>query len=471
MQRTPTLFAILPALLVAFAVACDRNETTGPGRHPRRPVMHEADPGPGATGPDLYSQNVKLLANVPRSEDVTQSDVAFSGRLAYAGNYHGFRVVDIADPENPVVVADADCHGAQSDVSVYGNLLFQSVDTPQSSGLCSSHDFGAGDNEADMFEGIRIFDVSNPAAALRIASVFTDCGSHTHTLVPDPPNNRVLVYVSSYPRGLSTSFPSCIAPLGYISIVAVPLANPSAAYVLTKYQLDANTELTVLPSATGGVAFRACHDITVFLELQLAAAACMSEVQLWSIKNPAQPTLTWRADHVAVVNAAGDIWHSAAFSWDGKVVAFGDESGGGAEPRCTDPNDEHGRVWFFDVATGAKLGSYKIPRVETGVCTIHNFNFIPLPNGRKVLVSAAYTGGTTIIDVDKLLSGASANAAEVAFSRPNGAIPWSSYWYNGFVYANDILRGLDVMLLSDKVRAGDRRLPAMNPQTQDRVIQ
>jgi len=456
-------------LLLGFVVGCDRNEATAPRPRALRPAMHEADPGPGADGPDLRSQNLKLLANLPRSEEVTQSDLAFDGRVAYAGNYHGVRVLDIADPEHPAVVADVECHGAQSDVSVYANLLFQSVDQPQSSGLCTSHDFDTGDVVADMFEGIRIFDVSNPAAPVRIASVFTDCGSHTHTLVPDPANNRVLIYVSSYPRGLSLSFPSCTAAHGYVSLVEVPLANPAAAHVLTNYQLDGNTQLTLLPGAA--VPFRACHDITVFLELGLAAAACMSEVQLWNIKNPAQPTLTWRADHPAVSNPDGDIWHSAAFSWDGKVVAFGDESGGGAEARCTDPNDQHGRVWFFDVATGSILGSYKIPRVESGVCTIHNFNFVPLAGGRKVLVSAAYTGGTTIVDVDKLLAGASAAAAEIAFNRPNGALPWSSYWYNGFVYANDMLRGLDVMLLSDKARASDRKLPSMNPQSQVTVIQ
>ena len=194
--RTPVL-----VLLVGLAVACDRRDTTAPLSRALRPAMHEADPGPGATGPDLYSQNLKLLANVPRSEDVTQSDLAFVGRLAYAGSYHGFRILDIADPERPTVVADVACHGAQSDVSVYANLLFQSVDAPQSSGLCTSHDFETGDAVADMFEGVRIFDLSNPTAPVRIALVNTDCGSHTHTLVPDPPNNRVLIYVSSYPRG------------------------------------------------------------------------------------------------------------------------------------------------------------------------------------------------------------------------------------------------------------------------------
>ena len=196
MYRAPLL-----VLLVVSVVGCERNDTTAPGPRALRPTMHEADPGPGATGPDLYSQNVKLLATVARSEETTQSDLAFDGRLAYAGNYHGFRVLDIGDPEQPTVVADIHCHGAQADVSVYANLLFQSVDSPQSSGLCTSHDFIPGDVEAEMFEGIRIFDVSNPAAPVRIASVSTDCGSHTHTLVPDAANDRVLIYVSSYPAG------------------------------------------------------------------------------------------------------------------------------------------------------------------------------------------------------------------------------------------------------------------------------
>lgn len=456
--------------LMALVLAGCRDPASAP-LTPRvlRPAMHEVDPGPGAPGPDLHSQNVKLLASVPRSADVTQSDLAFDGRLAYAGSYHGFRVLDIEDPEHPTVIADVECHGAQSDVSVYANLVFQSVDQPQSSGLCTSHDFADGDNPATMFEGLRVFDARNPAAPVLIASVSTDCGSHTHTLVPDAPNGRVLIYVSSYPRGASLFFPSCTEAHGYVSIIEVPLANPSAAHLLTNHQLDPNTQATVLPGASAP--FRACHDITVFVELGLAAAACMSEVQLWNITDPAKPTLTWRSDHSAVNNAGGDIWHSAAFSWDGKVVAFGDESGGGGEPRCTDPADQHGRVWFLDVATGEILASYKIPRAESGVCTVHNFNFVPLANGRKVLVSAAYTGGTTIVDVDKLLAGATPTAAEIGFSRPSGALTWSSYWYNGFIYANDMLRGVDVMLLSDKARAGDRKLPAMNPQTQELVIQ
>jgi hypothetical protein len=196
----------------------------------------------------------------------------------------------------------------------------------------------------------------------------------------------------------------------------------------------------------------------------------MSEAQLWDISDPLRPQFLRRYDNHAVRLSKIDLFHSATFSWDGKVVAFGDESGGGGAARCVDPNDDQGRIWFVDVETGAELGSYKIPRSEEDTCTMHNFNFLPLGNGRMVLVSSAYTAGTTVVDVDELLAGASEADAEVGFYRPSGGRTWSSYWYNGFVYGNDMLRGLDVFLLSDKARAGARTLPYLNPQTQESVI-
>jgi hypothetical protein len=441
----------------AAALGCQEPPTAVPSH---QTASHEDHSGPGSSGPDLHSRNMKLLANVPRTGDATQTDLAFAGRYAYAGSYKGFRVIDLSDPERPTVVSEVPCNGAQADLSVYRTLLFFSVDQAQSSPACDSEDVFP-DNTT--FEGVRIFDVSDPAAPRHIASVPTDCGSHTHTLVPDPARGRVLLYISSYPGGLFTTSDTCDAPHGYISIVSVPLANPAAATV-TKHQLDAGTQSWSSPARTS------CHDITVFLELRRAAAACMSETQLWDISDPAQPSLLWRFDHPAVNTANHDIWHSAAFSWDGEIVAFGDESGGGAESRCEDPSDEHGRIWFVAVATGAVLGSYKIPRAEPGPCTSHNFNFIPLSGGRKVLVAASYTGGTTIVDVDSLLAGASAAAAEVGFYRPSGSRAWSSYWYNGLVVVNDMLRGLDVMLLSDAARSGARKLPYLNPQTQEKLI-
>ena len=430
--------------------------------------------GPGSTGPAERTRNMKLLANVPKAEGTTtQSDLAFDGKLAYAGNYQGFRVINISAPGNPKVITDFRCNGAQSDLSVYRGILIQSVDAPQNHGGCDSTGVGVTAATPGMFEGVRIFDVSDPRNPVHLASVNTDCGSHTNTLVPDPANNRALVYISSYPLGLAAQGPNCVRAEdggghGFISIVEVPLNNPAAATV-SKYFLDPGTEWATYPLQGTTFTFRACHDISVFTELGLAAAACLSEAQLWDISDPANPQFLWRYDNPAIDPAKIDLFHSSTFSWDGSIVAFGDESGGGGAARCTDPNDNQGRIWFVDTETGAELDSYKVPRSEPGVCTMHNFNFIPL-RGRNVLVSSAYTAGTTVVDVDKLLAGASEAHAEVGYYKPLDGNAWSSYWYNGFIYANDIVRGLDIFLLSDKARAGARRLPYLNPQTQESVI-
>lgn len=432
-------------------------------------TAHDGDHnGPGSSAPTAKSQNMKLLSNTPKSSGATQSDLAFFGNYAVAGNYTGFRILDVSDPEDPQVVTDFPCNGAQGDVSVMGDLLFQSVDSPQSSGACNSTTVNAA--TPGMFEGIRIFDISDITAPVRVASIQTDCGSHTHTLLPEPENNRAIIYVSSYPLGGAAIGPDC-RPMesgdghNQVSIVNVPLDNPAAASV-TPYFLDpATTSSTYL----GAFTFKACHDISVFKELKLAAAACLSESQLWDISDPTAPTLKWSFDNPVVNPANIDLWHSATFSWDGEIVAFGDESGGGTAARCVNPDDQQGRIWFLDTATGGLLTNYKIPRSVTDTCTMHNFNFIPLRD-RNVLVSSSYTGGTTVVDVDRLIDGASESASEVGYYQQHGGNAWSSYWYNGRIYANDIVRGVDIYLLSDKARAGALRLPRLNPQTQESVI-
>jgi hypothetical protein len=177
---------------------------------------------------------------------------------------------------------------------------------------------------------------------------------------------------------------------------------------------------------------------------------------MWDISDLEHPRTTAR-----VHNANVQIWHSAAFTWDNQVVVFGDEAGGGGAPFCkaSDPSTV-GAAWFYRVgdldnltATDQEqpLGHFKIPRPQGDVanCTMHNFNVIPV-QGRYVLVSAS--------------------AAEIGHFDPHGANAWSSYWYNNFIYTNDSGRGVDVVLLSDPLRAGARKLPYLNPQTQESLL-
>ena len=72
----------------------------------------------------------------------------------------------------------------------------------------------------------------------------------------------------------------------------------------------------------------ACHDITVYEALDLAAGACEGNGLLIDISDPANPK---RID--AVADPLFAYWHGATFSNDGKAVVFTDEWGGG-RPRA-----------------------------------------------------------------------------------------------------------------------------------------
>ena len=94
-----------------------------------------APSAPGASGMTLVGNSDK--------DGTTNSDLAFWGNLAYAGNYDGFRILDISGAQ-PQVVVDHKCRGPQNDVSVYEmggkRFLFQSIDSGQTAEDCSSTD-------------------------------------------------------------------------------------------------------------------------------------------------------------------------------------------------------------------------------------------------------------------------------------------------------------------------------------------
>jgi hypothetical protein len=460
---------------------------------------------------DQASPNMRHLAGRPYND--TNSDLAFYGNLAAAGGYGGFRIYDVTKPANPVLLSDFRCRQPQGDVSFYKAkerlLLFVSVDTPQTTPTCPSSDVQV---EAVGWEGIRIFDVTNPRAPFFVTAVRTDCGSHTHTTIPDPNNQRGLIYVSSYPVATASVGPNCGEPNRHpaacgkphakISIVAVPDAAPQTASVINEPPLDCDTTPSAgeLESLVGAVG---CHDITAFTDpkVMVAAAACLSEGQLWDISDPANPRTFDPLGHTHIRNELIEIWHSAAFTWDAKVVLFGDEHGGGLAPGCGGEQDTSGNIWFYrnvppGTPTAPVLGRYMVPRPQAPEsCTLHNFNVIPVNDNEQYIgVSSLYEGGTTVFDFTaaKKADPATSELAapllgeEVGFFDAAGtdgrgqADTWSTYWYNDYIYSNDGLgtlrptnlpagRGLDVFMLLGKggKQFTARKFHHMNPQTQE----
>jgi hypothetical protein len=430
--------AILPALLALSAIAF---VTSVAAHH----------------GTGDVAKNMSHLANSPKG-GTTNSDLAFWGNLVFAGNYNGFRIIDVSRPAKPKVLSDYACPGSQGDVGVYGNasrlLLFVSVDSRRPGPGCTGQ-------TPEGWEGIRIFDVTDPSNPVFVKGVHTDCGSHTHTVVPDPANGRALIYVSSYILGAPVfRCPDSDGPVTHskISVVEVPLDAPENASVINE---------PPVPSPNG------CHDIGVFLELKKAAAACISEGQIWDISDPVNPVVTHR-----IFNPSVNIWHSGAFTWDGKYAIFGDEEGGAAGTHaCTPPGTPPGAMWFYEVANPTlPAGSFALPRAQgpqgETTCTAHNYNVVPV-KGRYVLVSAFYEGGTSVIDFTN-----PANAQEIAYFDAQGvdgrpaALTWSSYWYNGLVYANDMARGVDIfrVTVGSTTFRNAARFTHLNPQTQEQFL-
>ena len=482
---------------------------------------------------DEASPNMFHVAQLERGG--VNSDLAFwqggnvNGRtqdLAVAGSYSGFRLINISDPEAPKTISTVTCRGPQGDVSFYKAknrlLVFVSVDTPQTTPGpppggkdCASADSATA---ANGFEGIRIWDVTDPAVPKFVTAVRTDCGSHTHTTIPDYDEQRGLIYVSSYPLAptgigvapptggeggdnaeCGTPNPANGRPHGKISIVAVPDANPAAATVIKEPPLhpDTNPSQGQLKSLVGSTG---CHDITVLTEanqapeadpkprFEIAAAACISEGQLWDISDPENPKTFDPEGHSHVENPAIEIWHSAAFTWDGEVVLFGDEHGGGSAPGCGGEQDPTGNIWFYrnvEPPTPAPLlGRYHIPRqqlVPPQECTLHNFNVVPINDNKAYIgVSSAYRAGTTVFDFTGARNAEELpqNAGPVAplIGREVGwydakvggeADTWSTYWFNDYIYANDGLgnrgagnRGFDVFKI---LVPGGQALPTGEP--------
>ena len=536
------------------------------------------------------ARSVPLVNTMPGA-GIYNSDLAFWGKRAFQGTYEGFRIIDVADPENPIEIKNyAECspgttQGNQGDVVVWGDTLVRSWNSPATAtSTCDGQLMGVG------FEGFNIFDISNPSDPDLVASVPLDelpgrvtvtsgsaagtyeangaqfgpaltaagltgnfvlandgvdttsdacqplvgfpagaiavvdrgtcefafkalmaqnagaigvivvnnapgipivmgpgavggqvtipavhvsqsdgatikaglpasgsisqnptrgCGSHTATGVPDLANDRLLVYNSSSAGGTCDFF----------EIVEVPLDDPGSASVINRVD-----------------SMHTCHDIGVILGSAMRAACSGGEgARIFSL-DPADgaslddPVLMHHFDIPGVT-----IGHSAAWSWDGEVLVFGHEPGGGTQARCQATSAVVDRTLYFYDHEGNQLGTFLHPRPQgpTENCTWHNYNVVPTDKGR-ILVSGNYQSGISVLDFTD-----PTDVEEIAFADPaplvnpdnpaliEGGGDWSSYWYDGRIYESDMTRGLTIWNLSGNADAGAKKLGHLNPQTQE----
>jgi len=424
------------------------------------------------------------------------TDMAFSGNLLVAGNYHGFNIYKLSDDGEPSLASSIVCPGGQGDVSIVGDLLIMSVEQTRGRIDCGLRGISA-DISDQRFRGLRIFDISDISMPRQVGLVQTCRGSHTHSIVAAD-EDTIVVY-NSGTAGVrdEDELKGCIGNIAgdsrtalfRIDVIEIPVKNPEKARITSSPAVFADDEGRLSGLWRGGdhgdgtqrtSMTDECHDITVFPALKLAAGACSGNGILLDISNPLLPK---RID--AVSDPGFAYWHSATFNNDGTKVLFTDEWGGGTQPRCraSDPKS-WGANAFYDIEEGKLTfqSYYKIaaPQSEQENCVAHNGSVVPVP-GRDIFVQAWYQGGLSVIDFTD-----TANPVEIAYFD-RGPVHderlvvggyWSTYWYNGKIYGTEILRGLDVIDLQASEFLTENELAAaklanmgdtFNPQQQFEV--
>ncbi|EED33554.1 secreted protein [gamma proteobacterium NOR5-3] len=427
------------------------------------------------------------------------TDMAFRDDVLVAGNYHGFNVYQLQDDGVPDLMASIVCPGGQGDVSIVGNLLFMSAQENRGRLDCGLEGVTE-DVSKERFRGLRIFDITNLTMPLQVGAVQTCRGSHTHSVVSGPDKDGIITIYNSGTSSVreEEELEGCIGEVAgdertalfRIDVIEVPVDNPAAARIVDSPRVFADPESGVAAGLWRGgdhgegtqdtSPTDQCHDITVFPEANIAAGACSGNGIIFDISDPAKPT---RTDVVSDEGFA--YWHSATFNNDGTKVLFTDEWGGGARARCRawDPLT-WGADAIYDIVDGKlEFGGYfkmPAPQLESENCVAHNGSIIPVP-GRDIFVQAWYQGGISIIDFTD-----SKNPFEIAYFDRGPYFAdeiitggfWSVYWYEGFIYGTEIVRGLDVLSLLPSEHLTEHEIAAarladqgalFNPQQQFRV--
>jgi hypothetical protein len=452
------------------------------------PTTNGTPPGQAEHRGDPSTRNMHALGQnqhpatfaLPDGERKVSSDLAFWGNLAIQGNYDGFRILDISAPGNPKLISHPSCNGDQGDIVVWDNIVVRSWNAPAPEGrLCMGEPVPVG------FEGVHVFDISDPAnpelvtavefsqAGATLRGTADGCGSHTATGVPDLDNNRLVIYSNN---SSGAGRPVCDA----MDIIEVPLDDPASA-----------SHIGYVPLVGGSLGSNnGCHDAGVILgDVNMVACASGHAANVFSIGAPGGGTLenpqflynVEETDDLGNQVGIGGRWHSAAFTWDGEVLVLGWEPGGGGAAECTaDDPDIKKSLFFYDAQTGEKLGQWVLERDQGADenCTIHNYNMVPLRSGDYVVTGGHYQAGTWVVDFTGIQDGVEPRS--VAWVDPPSLGPgpfcggechiggaWSSYWYNGLAFESDITRGLNIYKVSDKAVAGAIRLSHLNPQTQE----
>ncbi len=319
---------------------------------------------------------------------------------------------------------------------------------------------------------MRIFDISDPANPQYVKAIQTPCGSHTHTVVPDPASERsVYLYVDAYSRGASTT---CNG-LNPTQIVQVDLDDAASASVVKEVQFfDYDTAWGGGAMADGGRQHPADHRVPRPHRIPGAAArgrraaagtGCSSRSPIRSIPRccSASATPTWRSGTRASSPTTAARSCSRMSSGDGFIntcsPAFGYERGADAVYTLTDNVADPELVLQDPAGPGRPRRSAR--RTPARPC--------PCPD-RFIVAQAWLEGGVSVIDFTDPAAPkelAWYDKPTYGYSKDYTAGSWAVYYYNGYLFSSDMYEGLDVLRPSAGPSSRMRRGTLRGPQPPD----
>ena len=324
-----------------------------------------------------------------------------------------------------------------SDVSVWGNLVFQGSLEDQESSTT-----GTPSDECDR-DGLRIIDVSDPSGPFEAAFVSVPCGVGEHALVPHG-DSLYLYNPSSCDESVDNPFGAGVT--SEMSVLSIDRTHPKRSRIASIGDIFPMT---------------GCSEVAVHLSRDLGVCLGDRRFILFDISDPPNPQAI--SDSLRVLEH--NIW-SVAFSWDGSLLAVG------TSPRV----NQQTAFTLFDIEDPTNpvvVGTWTPPEIEAIDVLPYSLSFLPMRDGRQILVVALAALGVRIVDVTD-----PSRPTEIGYYNaydPHTATaenPWgnanaiAAYWYNGRFYASDFGR-----VRVFRVKGFDRRTVhyfkgRFNPQTQ-----
>ena len=359
-------------------------------------------------------ENMELVANLDIG---SAEEIELAGDYAYVTGPEGLHIIDISLPTAPRQVSSI-CPGGFGDVGLNPDATIAIIATDGGGVDCEPE--GAPDG------GVAVIDVSDKAAPKVLSYILADRGAHTATLW------REYVIVNQYDPE-------------YRKAEIWSISDPAAPKLVGTWNVN-------------GTAF---HDSFVDVRESgrtLLYGASITAADVIDFTDPTKPVSLQR-----IYDPEVGIQHELQPNHSGDVLIVTDEFGGGAAgPGCgksptadatymvpvVGAPQDLGAMHFYRAAQDGtfslegidKLSTFNVPLQQNSDnfngCTAHVF--WQAPDENKLTV-AWYGRGVRVVDFTDPSA-----PTEIGYFVADNANTWSAKPHNGFVFASDLNRGLDV---------------------------